>query len=369
MRKALVIFGTRPEAIKLAPVIKELEKQKINPVICVTAQHREMLDQVLDIFKIHPDYDLNIMAKRQSLSGIASKAIIEIEKVIKKENPDLIIVQGDTSSAFISGLVAFYHKIRIAHVEAGLRTDNKHNPFPEEINRRLLSHLADLHFAPTQKAKENLVKEMIGKSKIFVTGNTVIDALLWVKGKVKSYKNKKLNDSSFSNKKVILLTTHRRENLDGGMDNIFQALNLITSEHPEVFIIFPVHLNPLVQKLAKKYFSDNSQVALIEPLSYTDLVKLMNDSYLIMTDSGGIQEEAPSLGKPVIVLRETTERPEGIEAGTAILAGLETKRIFQLTDKLLISESEYRRMSKIKNPYGIGNASKKIVKVLRKELI
>ena len=361
--RIMTIFGTRPEAIKLAPIVQLLNKEKIDNSVVVTGQHREMLDQVLKVFNIKPDHDLNIMQPNQTLVDITVKVLQETDRIIRKENPDVVIVQGDTTSAFVAGLVAFYHKVRVVHVEAGLRTNNKYNPFPEEINRRLLTHLADLHFAPTERAREYLVCEDIKPEHIFVTGNTVIDALLWVADQDIAFANKELTKIDYK-KDIILLTTHRRENLEGGMDQIFSAVNEITKENPSVEVVFPVHLNPVIKNLADEYLADNKQVHLCDPLSYTDMVKVMKACKLVLTDSGGVQEEAPALGKPVLVLRETTERPEGIEAGTAKLVGLESKDIIKATNELLSDSSSYQKMAKSVNPYGDGRAAQEIVKTL-----
>lgn len=365
--RIMTIFGTRPEAIKLAPIIQLLNKQKISNSVVVTGQHREMLDQVLKVFGIKPDHDLNIMLPNQTLVDITAKVLLETDKIIKKEAPDVVIVQGDTTSAFVAGLVAFYHKVHVVHVEAGLRTNNKYNPFPEEINRRLLTHLADLHFAPTQRAREYLLREDIKPEYIFVTGNTVIDALLWVAKQDITFEDKKLKEIDFKNKDVILLTTHRRENLEGGMDQIFSAINQITADNPKVEVVFPVHLNPVIKNLADEYLANNKQVHLFKPFSYTDMVKVMKSCKLVLTDSGGVQEEAPALGKPVLVLRETTERPEGVEAGTAKLVGLDSQDIIDATNDLLSKTGDYRKMAKAVNPYGEGDAAQKIVDTLVKQ--
>lgn len=363
----MTIFGTRPEAIKLAPIIQLLNKKKIKNSVVVTGQHREMLDQVLEVFGIRPDHDLNIMLPNQTLVDITVKVLQETDRIIKKEKPDVVIVQGDTTSAFVAGLVAFYHKIHVVHVEAGLRTSNKYNPFPEEINRRLLTHLADLHFAPTQRAREYLLREDIAPEHIFVTGNTVIDALLWVAGQEIAFTDKRLSKIDFSSRDVVLLTTHRRENLEGGMDQIFSAVNQVTEQNPNVEIVFPVHLNPVIKNLADEYLAQNKQVHLLPPLSYTDMVKAMKACKLVLTDSGGVQEEAPALGKPVLVLRETTERPEGIEAGTAKLIGLDTADIVEATNELLSDSNSYMKMAQAVNPYGDGRAAEKIIDILAEQ--
>ncbi len=362
--RIMTIFGTRPEAIKLAPIVQLLNEKNIDNSVVVTGQHREMLDQVLKVFNIQPNHDLNIMQPNQTLVDITVKVIQETDRIIKKEKPDVVIVQGDTTSAFVAGLVAFYHKVHVVHVEAGLRTNNKYNPFPEEINRRLLSHLADLHFAPTARAREYLLREDISPEHIFVTGNTVIDALLWVAKQDIAFEDKKLKEIDFKGKDIVLLTTHRRENLEGGMDQIFSAVNKITADHPNVEVVFPVHLNPVIKNLADEYLAENKQVHLFSPFSYTDMVKVMKLCKLVLTDSGGVQEEAPALGKPVLVLRETTERPEGVEAGTAQLIGLDSVDIVRATNELLNNSHSYQKMAKSVNPYGEGTAAQKIVSTL-----
>ncbi len=299
--KIITVFGTRPEAIKLAPVIKQLNLEKIDNIVVSTGQHREMLDQVLEIFDIKPDYDLGIMSKVKNLSEITNQVLIGLDEIILKEKPNIVIVQGDTSSAFVAGLAAFHNKIKVAHVEAGLRTYNKYSPFPEEMNRKLLSAIADYHFAPTESAKRALIKEGVDEKTIYVTGNTVIDALNAVSAKEIPFMDKKLKDIDFINKDIILLTTHRRENLDTGMQNIFDAINEITKDNPDVEIIFPVHLNPAIGEHAKNVLGHNSSVHLLEPLGYTDLVGVLKNCKLVLTDSGGIQEEAPAFGKPRVL--------------------------------------------------------------------
>jgi len=371
----MIIFGTRPEAIKMAPVLKKLEanRSKVQTVTCVTAQHRQMLDQVLTLFEIVPDYDLNIMKKNQSLFDVTMDGLRKLEDVLRKEKPDIILVQGDTTTTFIASLAAFYLKINIGHIEAGLRTSNKYNPFPEEINRRLTDHLADLYFVHTERAKRNLLNEGIDEGKIFVTGNTVLDALLMIVKKQKSKRSqgemgerflKQYGISLNSKKKLILVTGHRRESFGKDFENICYGLKMIAENNHGVYIIYPVHLNPNVQKPVKKILSDLKDVCLIEPLDYFSFVWLMNRSYLILTDSGGIQEEAPSLGKPVLVMRKTTERPEGIEVGTAKLVGTDSNRIFSETSKLIKNEELYQSMAKAVNPYGDGRASERIAKII-----
>jgi len=375
-KKVLAVLGTRPEAIKLAPVIKRLKAQKsrFTTVVCATAQHRHMLDQVLSIFKISPDYDLNIMKANQDLFDITQKALKGLKHVLETVQPDIILVQGDTTTAFIAGLAAFYLKIPAGHVEAGLRTYNKHSPFPEEINRHLLSVLADYHFAPTEWSRSNLLKEGIPENRIWVTGNTVIDALMEVaRGQgaggrkrffEESFRKKYNLELSTKNLKLILVTGHRRENFGEGFENICNALRKIAEQRKDVEVVYPVHLNPNVQRPVKRILGKIRNVHLIEPLGYEEFVFLMNSSFLILTDSGGIQEEAPSLGKPVLVMRNTTERPEGIEAGVVKLVGTGEKDIIDGALELLEDKNAYRKMSRSANPYGDGRASKKITDIL-----
>jgi len=365
--KLLFIFGTRPEAIKLAPVIIECKRLNIDSVIVSTGQHREMLDQVLEIFDITPDYDLGIMNRVKNLSEIASQVLVGIDEIIVKEEPDLVVVQGDTSSAFVAALAAFHNKVKIAHVEAGLRTYNKYSPFPEEMNRRMLSDLADYHFAPTESSKNALIKEGVNEKNIFVTGNTVIDALIDVSEKHLPFEDKILESIDFKNKDIILLTTHRRENLDAGMRNIFDAINEITAKNPEVEVVFPVHLNPVIGKQAKEQLGSNKSVHLLNPLQYSDLVNVLKKCKMVLTDSGGIQEEAPAFGKPVLVLRDTTERPEGIEAGTCKLVGLKKEDIIKNTNELLQNTESYEKMAKAVNPYGDGTSSNKIMAIIKND--
>lgn len=361
MINVMVIFGTRPEAIKVAPIIKELEKrEETNPIICITAQHREMLDQVLEKFEIKPDYDLNIMKQGQTLSEITTRAIMGLEEVIKKANPDIILVHGDTTTTFAGALAAFYNKVPIGHIEAGLRTYNKYSPYPEEMNRQMVTRLADYNFAPTEQSKQNLLKEAISEESIFVTGNTAIDAL---KLTVQHSESENSNGE-----RIILLTTHRRENLGKPMENIFNAVKRIATEYEDVKVIYPIHKNPLIRELAHAILDEQKNIEIIEPLEVIEFHNLMNKSYLILTDSGGIQEEAPSLGKPVLVLRDTTERPEGIKAGTLKLLGTDEKRIYEETKLLLEDKEEYNRMAKASNPYGDGLASKRIVDTIIKQI-
>lgn len=376
MKKIMCVFGTRPEAIKMAPVVNKIKErsEQFIPIVCVTAQHREMLDQVLSIFNITPDYDLDIMRNNQNLFDISTKVLNGLKDVFEDAKPDLILVQGDTTTAFIAGLAAFYLKIPIGHVEAGLRTNDKYNPFPEEINRHLLSSLADYHFAPTEWSRSNLIKENVPPERIWVTGNTVIDALLTISRRQKTedrrqifrdFIDKNLNsrfDIRYS--RLILVTGHRRESFGEGFDNICRALRTIAQERKDVMIVYPVHLNPNVQRPVKEILKDIDNVFLIEPLEYEPFVSLMNESYLILTDSGGIQEEAPSLGKPVLVMRKTTERPEGIEAGVVKLVGTGKDDIVRNTIELLENHSLYEKMSGSANPYGDGKAAERIADII-----
>ena len=362
MLKVMTVFGTRPEAIKMAPLVKELQsRQGINSVLCVTAQHREMLDQVLDLFQLVPDYDLNIMKPGQTISMITSNVLLGMEEVLSKENPDIVLVHGDTSTTFAAALAAFYHQIKVGHVEAGLRTYDKYSPYPEEMNRILTGHLADIHFAPTERNRQNLLLENVADEKIFITGNTVIDALLTVAGKPYVFEDETLKNLDFQNRRVITVTCHRRENLGEHMENIFGAIRRIAEEFADVEIVYPVHLNPKVRDAANKVLRGMDRVHLIEPLQYQPFVNLMAKSYLIITDSGGMQEEAPSLGKPVLVVRRETERPEAVEAGTVKLAGVEENTIYALAKELLSDKAAYEAMSGAINPYGDGKACKAIV--------
>lgn len=364
MIKVMSIFGTRPEAIKMAPLIKELENRKeIKSIVCVTAQHRQMLDQVLETFKIKPDYDLNIMKQNQTLSSITTDALIKLDDIIKKENPDLVLVHGDTTTSFVGALAAFYNQVKIGHVEAGLRTWDKYHPFPEEMNRQMVDSMTDYYFSPTDTSKENLIKENKPVEKIYVTGNTVIDAM------------KTTVDVNYSNEiiswvgdsKMILLTAHRRENLGAPMQNIFKAIKKIVSEFKDVKVVYPIHLNPKIRTLANEMLGNIENVKMIEPLEVFDFHNFQNKAYLILTDSGGVQEEAPSLGKPVLVLRETTERPEGIAAGTLKLVGTDDEKIYKEVKELLNNKEAYEKMSKAANPYGDGQASKRIVDIIVEE--
>ena len=375
MIHVLTIFGTRPEAIKLVPVVKALEERpdRFRSSVCVTAQHREMLDQVLRLFGVSPNYDLDVMKPRQDLYGITSEVLLKLRDLLKEVRPDLILVQGDTTTTFAASLAGFYERVRIGHVEAGLRTYDKYRPFPEEVNRRLTSVLADVHFAPTEQARLHLVNESIPGDRIHVTGNTVIDALLWILKKQSLPEQQKRWEAFFSeilspsalSQKLILVTAHRRESFGGGFENICRALREIALRNPDVSIVYPVHLNPNVREPVYRILDGTDRVCLIEPLDYEPFVYLMNRSFLILTDSGGIQEEAPSLGKPVLVMREVTERPEAVEGGTARLVGSKKEDIVRGAQELLDDPEEYRKMASKKNPYGDGRASEKIVNILQ----
>lgn len=363
--KTITVFGTRPEGIKMAPIIKAMEKRpEIENTICITAQHREMLDQVLNLFEIEPDYDLNIFKAGQSLTEITMRALEGLEKVILEVKPDILLVQGDTSTVFSGALAAFYQKIKIGHVEAGLRSGNMYSPYPEEANRKLTGILTDFHFAPTEANRQNLLREDYPEEKIFITGNTVIDALQYAIKEDYKFEQAVLNGMDYENKKVILLTSHRRENLGKPMENIFSAVNDITKAHEDVEVIFPIHLNPKVREIAHRVFADNKRVHIIEPLDYEPFTNLMAKIHFLISDSGGVQEEAPSLGKPVLVVREETERPEGIEAGTAKLVGTEYDDIYKAADFILSNEEEYKSMANAINPYGDGKTSERIVDII-----
>lgn len=365
MLKVMTIFGTRPEAIKMAPVVLELKKypNEIETLVTVTAQHREMLDQVLNLFEIKPDFDLNIMSQGQTLFDITTRAMNGLNEIFSKTKPDLVLVHGDTTTTLAGSLAAYYHQIPVGHVEAGLRTFNKYSPFPEEMNRRLTDAITDLNFAPTETSKKNLLREGIPAEKIFVTGNTVIDALHMVVQKKFSFDEK--IEEMFKNSRVILVTTHRRENWGEPLRHVYQALKDVLTKFADVQIIFPVHRNPTVRKVVEEELGSIDRVTLIEPLEYQPFSNVMNRATLILTDSGGIQEEAPSLGKPVLVLRDTTERPEAVEFGTVKLVGTNREKIFKTVSELLSDEAAYKKMSEATNPYGDGLASKKIVDAVK----
>lgn len=359
--KVMSVFGTRPEAIKMAPLILELEgRPEFESISCLTGQHRQMLDSVMEIFGLHGDYDLNIMEKQQTLSKITTKTLLGMEDVIAKAQPDLILVHGDTSTTFAGALAAFYHKIPVGHVEAGLRTYTPYSPYPEEMNRTLVGDIAALHFSPTKANAENLRREAIS-GEIFITGNTVIDAMKTTVQENFTFGEETLDHLDYAGKRVITLTCHRRENYGEPMENIMTAVRTIAQNNPDVEIVYPVHLSPVVQECAKKFLGDLPTVHLIAPLDVAQMHNLMARSYMILTDSGGLQEEAPAMGKPVLVLRKETERPEAIAAGTAKLAGIEKERIIALTQELLDSPEAYEKMAHAVNPYGDGHACKRIV--------
>lgn len=357
--KVMTVFGTRPEAIKMAPLVLKLKKDdRFEEITVVSAQHREMLDQVLDIFKIKPDYDFNIMHKNQTLEDITSKVMLDMAKVIKKEQPDIVLVHGDTTTSFAAGLATFYEQTKLGHVEAGLRTWNKYSPFPEEMNRQMTDDLTDLYFAPTKLSKQNLIKENHLADNIYVTGNTAIDAL---EQTVKENYHHDVLDEINPDSKIVLVTMHRRENQGEPMRRVFKVMKQVVDSHKDVEMIYPVHLSPRVQKVAKEVLSDDPQIHLIKPLDVVDFHNLAKKSYFIMTDSGGVQEEAPSLGKPVLVLRDTTERPEGVAAGTLKLVGTEVDKVRAEMIRLLEDEKAYTEMANAKNPYGDGKAADRIM--------
>lgn len=361
MKKVMVVFGTRPEAIKMSPLVKELQRRKnLRTIVCVTGQHREMLDQVLKTFDISPDYDLEIMMKGQTLFNITTKILNGTKEVLEKETPDIVLVHGDTSTAFAAALACFYLHIPVGHVEAGLRTYNADSPYPEEFNRQAISIVSKYHFTPTEVSRFNLIREGKAPDSVFVTGNTVIDALMTTVSD--QYTHPDLEWAKGS--RLIMVTAHRRENIGRRMENIFKAVRRIVDTFDDVKVIYPVHMNPLVQEIAKRTLEGEERIRLIEPLSVVDFHNFMAHSYLILTDSGGIQEEAPSLGKPVLVMREHTERPEGLEAGTSILTGTEEKNIFSLCSKLLSDPMVYESVSRQSNPYGDGHASKRICDII-----
>lgn len=366
MLKVMTVFGTRPEAIKMAPVVLELKKHpdQIQTVVAVTAQHRQMLDQVLDLFQIRPDYDLDIMSQGQTLYDITTRSLQGLKSVMEVEKPDLVLVHGDTTTTFAGALAAYYQQIPVGHVEAGLRTGNIYSPFPEEMNRKLTGAIAAIHFSPTATARANLLREGISKDAIFVTGNTVIDALMTTVDEGYDFEDKELQTVDFQHHRIILLTTHRRENLGEPMRHIYKALRQIIEEIPDTEIVFPVHRNPLVRKVVEEELSGVDRIHLIEPMEYEPFANLMHHSCLVLTDSGGIQEEAPSLGKPVLVLRDTTERPEAVEAGTVRLIGTDKDRVYEETKRLLTDKDAYDAMSNAVNPYGDGQASRRIVQAI-----
>ena len=362
--KVMTVFGTRPEAIKMAPLVLEMRRHEaLECIVCVTAQHRQMLDQVMDIFGIRADYDLDIMKERQTLAGITTRALTGLDEVLEKEQPDIVLVHGDTSTTFAGALAAFYHKVPVGHVEAGLRTYDKYSPFPEEVNRRLTGVIADMHFSPTASNVENLRRENITEN-VFITGNTVIDALKTTVRADYTFRDETLRTLDLGAGRAVLVTAHRRENYGQPLENIMQALRELHDAYPDLRIIYPVHLSPVVRETAQKYLSGLPRVHLIAPLTVDDMHNLMARAYLIMTDSGGLQEEAPSLGKPVLVLRRETERPEAVAAGTVKLAGVERGKIVRLARELLDDAAEYARMAHAANPYGDGEASRRICEAI-----
>ena len=364
--KVMTVFGTRPEAIKMAPIVLELARhpEEITPIVAVTAQHRDMLDQVLHLVDIRPDYDLDIMAAGQTLFDITSRAMLGLDKVLTEAKPDIVLVHGDTTTTFAGALAAYYHQTTVGHVEAGLRTHNKFSPFPEEMNRKLTGSLADLHFAPTSTAQQNLLTEAIAPENIFVTGNTVIDALHQTVREDFAFEDELLRRIDYKNKRIVLVTTHRRENLGEPMRHVYKALRRLTEEFADVEVVFPVHKNPKVREVVREELGGLSKVHLIDPLDYEPFANLMHRSYLILTDSGGVQEEAPALGKPVLVLRDTTERPEAVTAGTVKLIGTDCERVYAEARQLLTDKKEYSRMAESCNPYGDGKASGRIIQAI-----
>ncbi|WP_432775428.1 UDP-N-acetylglucosamine 2-epimerase (non-hydrolyzing) [Brevibacillus gelatini] len=360
--KVMTVFGTRPEAIKMAPLVHELKKYsgQIESVVCVTAQHRQMLDQVLGIFDITPDIDLNIMKDRQTLVDVTTRALQSLDAAIKEVKPDIVLVHGDTTTTFVASLAAFYNQVAIGHVEAGLRTWDKYSPFPEEMNRQLTGVMADLHFAPTNGSADNLRREAKPEESIYITGNTAIDAL---KTTVREDYTHPVLDRA-GDHKLVLMTAHRRENLGEPMRRIFRAVRRLVDEHPEIAVVYPVHLNPAVQEVAQEILGDHERISLIEPLDALDFHNFARRAHLILTDSGGVQEEAPSLGVPVLVLRDTTERPEGIEAGTLKLAGTDEEQVYTMAKELLTNQAAYDAMAHAANPYGDGEASRRIVEAI-----
>jgi len=366
MIKVMTLFGTRPEAIKMAPLVKALEAEpEIESVVVVTAQHRQMLDQVLELFEITPKHDLNIMKAGQTLSEITSRVLLGVEEVLKYEKPDIVLVHGDTSTTFTGGLAAFYQQIPVGHVEAGLRSGNIYSPYPEEMNRVLTTRLAEIHFAATEGNVDNLLREGIDPQAIVKTGNTVIDALMSVIDASYTFEDNRLNKIDFEFQKVILLTAHRRENLGEPMENIFGAVRRIVDDFKDVELIFPVHMNPAIRQIADKHLANHPRIHMIEPLEYEAFANLQSRCYLIMTDSGGIQEEAPALGKPVVVLRTETERPEAVDAGTVVIAGVDEENIYKVTSQLISDKSFYNKMAESTNPYGDGHACARIVDALK----
>lgn len=363
--KVMTVFGTRPEAIKMAPLVHELERaEDIESIVCVTAQHRQMLDQVMEIFHLKADYDLDIMQPRQTLAGITTKALNGLDEVLDQAKPDLVLVHGDTSTTFAGALAAFYHQIPVGHVEAGLRTFDKYSPFPEEMNRKMTGQIAELHFAPTERNRRNLQSEGITDG-IIVCGNTVVDAIHTTVNPDFVFRDPTLHSLDYENRRIILVTAHRRENYGSAMENIMRALRRLADTYQDIDIVYPVHLSPYVRETASRYLSGHERIHLIDPLAVDEMHNLMGRSYMVMTDSGGLQEEAPSLGKPVLVLRRETERPEAIDAGTVCLAGVEEETIYSMARVLLDCKQEYEKMAHAVNPYGDGQASRRIVQMIR----
>ena len=362
--KVMSVFGTRPEAIKMAPLVRELQRHEgIESLVCLTGQHREMLDSVMDIFKLKADYDLNIMEKRQTLSTITTKTLLGMENVLMEEKPDLILVHGDTSTTFAGALAAFYHQVKVGHVEAGLRTWDKYSPFPEEMNRTLVGDIADLHFSPTKANADNLHREAIA-GEIFITGNTAIDAMQYTVRKDYRFTTELLNHLDFENRRVLAVTCHRRENYGQPMQDIMHAILEVVERHPDVEVVYPVHLSPVVRECAFPILGGHERIHLIDPIDVEEMHNLIARCHFVMTDSGGLQEEAPALGKPVLVMRRETERPEAIAAGTAKLAGVEKDTIVKMADELLDSPEAYAKMAKAVNPYGDGHACERIVQAI-----
>ena len=363
--KVMAVFGTRPEAIKMCPLVLEMRKyENIIPIVCVTAQHREMLDQVLEIFDVRPDYDLDIMKTRQSLAGITTRVLEGMEQVFQKERPDIVLVHGDTSTSFVAALAAFYEQIKVGHVEAGLRTYDIYSPFPEEMNRQLTGRIANLNFSPTRRNFDNLIKENVSADTIYITGNTVIDALKTTVRPDYEFNDENLKSIDFENRRVIMVTAHRRENLGKPLENICNAIKDIVTQYPDTEVVYPVHLNPAVRETVWSILGDTERVHLIDPIDVEELHNAVARSFMVMTDSGGIQEEAPALAKPVLVLRRETERPEAADAGTVKIAGVDREEITKLAKELLDNEEEYNKMAHAANPYGDGSASERICRAL-----
>ena len=365
MKRIMLVFGTRPEAIKMCPLVNELKtRENLETIVCVTGQHRQMLDQVLQAFNVTPDYDLSIMKDRQTLFDVTTNILNKIKEVLEEVKPDVVLVHGDTSTTFVTALACFYLQIPVGHVEAGLRTFDKYFPFPEEMNRKLTGALADLHFAPTKSSKENLLREGVKESDVFITGNTVIDAMLHTVKDNYKFENQLLNEIDFENKKVIMITAHRRENWGEGIENICDALNKIVEENKDVELVYLVHLNPVVKDVVTKKLGNKERIHLLPPLDTKETHNLMNKCFMVMTDSGGLQEEAPHLGKPVLVLRDVTERPEAVVYGTVKLVGTDINKIVSEANILIREKDEYTKMSKAANPYGDGLASKRIADII-----